>query len=315
MFPWFAFGHMIPYMNLSNELAKRGHKISFLFPKNVKIRLQKLSLYPNLITFYKLTIPHVDDLPYGAETTADVPTSLESLLATAFDVLYNEIIAFLQNLKPHFVFFDFGYWIPDLAREIGGIQFVKSPDKTTFMASTAAELVKPPPDYPSTTVVLRESEAKLLSFLFHEYAKGVTFYERVKKGMSGCDAIRPVLSKPKNEPLKEHGLSNWLEKFELGSVVFCAFGSQMILEKKQFQQLVLWFELTELPFLLVVKPPQGTNSVEEALLEGFKERVQEKGLILDCWVPQLEILCHKSVGCFVTHCGYVSMCVFCWVYD
>ncbi|KAG5613109.1 hypothetical protein H5410_024390 [Solanum commersonii] len=78
----------------------------------------------------------------------------------------------------------------------------------------------------------------------------------------------------------------------------------MILEKKQFQELVLRFELTELPFLLVVKPPQGANSVEEALPEGFKERVQEKGLILDCWVPQLEILSHKSVGCFVIHCGW-----------
>ena len=27
MFPWFAFGHMIPFFHLSNELAERGHKI------------------------------------------------------------------------------------------------------------------------------------------------------------------------------------------------------------------------------------------------------------------------------------------------
>ncbi|KAH0694382.1 hypothetical protein KY285_021479 [Solanum tuberosum] len=284
-----------------------------------------------------------------SETTSDIHRSLESLLATAFDELYDEIKFFLQNLKPHFVFFDFAYWIPDLALEIGGIKtlfyrvvcpavssatLIRSPDKAIFMASTAAELVKPPPGYPSTTVVLRECEAKLLSFVFHEYGKGVTFYERVKKGMTRCDAIAmktcreiegnfcdyistqfekpvlytgPVISEPKKEPLEEHGISNWLEKFEPRSVVFCAFGSQLILEKKQFQELVLGFELTELPFLLVVKPPQGTNSVEEALPEGFKERVQEKGLILDCWVPQLEILRHKSVGCFVTHCGYGSM--------
>ncbi|XP_049388517.1 UDP-glycosyltransferase 79B7-like, partial [Solanum stenotomum] len=185
MFPWLAFGHLIPYMNLSNELAKRGHKISFLLPKNAEIRLQKLNLYPNLIKLHKLTIPHVDGLPYGAETTADVHRSLESLLATA--------------------------------------------------------LVYPPP-------ILDQLD-------------------------------------------------------ELGS----DFGPFSLLEKKQFQQLVLGFELTELPFLLVVKPPEGTNSVEEALPEGFKQRVQEKGLILDCWVPQLEILRHKSVGCFVTHCGYGSM--------
>ncbi|KAH0694383.1 hypothetical protein KY285_021480 [Solanum tuberosum] len=86
-----------------------------------------------------------------------------------------------------------------------------------------------------------------------------------------------------------------------------AISDQLILEKEQFQQVVLGFELTELPFHLVVKPPKGTKSVEEALPQGFKERVQEKGMILDCWVPQLEILRHKSVGCFVTHCGYGSM--------
>ncbi|TMW81886.1 hypothetical protein EJD97_007485, partial [Solanum chilense] len=342
MFPWLAYGHLIPFMNLSNELAKRGHNITFLLPQNAETRLQKLNLYPNLIKFHKLTIPHVDGLPYGAETTADVPGPMETLLATAFDELYDEIKSILQNLKPHFVFFDFAYWIPDLAKEIGGIKTLiyllispaalcNSPDKATFMTSTAAELVKPPPGYPSTTVVLHESEAKLLSFVYHEYGKGITFQERLDKALTRCDVIAaktcreiegifceylanllekpviyagPVIPEPKKE---QHELSNWLEKFEPGSVVFCAFGSQMILEKTQFQELVLGFELTELPFLLVVKTPQGTNSVEEALPEGFKQRVQEKGLILDCWVPQLEILRHKSVGCFVTHCGYGSM--------
>ncbi|PHU18882.1 UDP-glycosyltransferase 79B2 [Capsicum chinense] len=190
------------------------------------------------------------------------------------------------------------------------------------------------PGYPSTTVVLRECEAKLLQFLFDEYGKGVTFLERMQKSRAGCDTIalkkcrevegtfgdfaakqleKPilytgaVLPELKNEPLEEHGLSNRLEKFEPGSVVFCALGSQTILQNKQFQELVLGLELTELPFLLAVKPPEETNSIEEALPEGFKQRVKEKGLILDCWVPQLKILSHKSVGCFVSHCGYGSM--------
>lgn len=162
MFPWFAFGHLIPYMNLSNELAKRGHKISFLLPKNAKARLEKLNLYPHLIKFHKLRIPHVDGLPYGAETTADVPGHLESLLATAMDELQDEIKSFLQNLKPHFVFFDFAYWIPDLALQIGGIKTLVyllvspalssiTPDKATFMASTAAQIAKPPPGHPSSS--------------------------------------------------------------------------------------------------------------------------------------------------------------------
>ncbi|MCD7463745.1 UDP-glycosyltransferase [Datura stramonium] len=86
----------------------------------------------------------------------------------------------------------------------------------------------------------------------------------------------PVLPEPKKEPLEEHGLSNWLEKFEPGSVVFCGFGSQLFLEKKQFQELVLGLELTGLPFLLAVKPPEGTNSTEEALPEGFKKGLKKR---------------------------------------
>ncbi|XP_015071622.1 UDP-glycosyltransferase 79B6-like isoform X1 [Solanum pennellii] len=349
MFPWLALGHIIPFLNLSNELAKKGHKISFLLPKNAQIKLQNLNLYPNLITFHTLKIPHIHGLPYGAETTADVPRSLETLLATAMDELYDEIKSFLQNLKPHFVFFDFAHWVTEIAVEIGdinticykltspatsAISLIRPPEKSVFMASNAAEKVRPPPGYPSTTVVLHEHEAKLLEFLFQEYGKGVTIYERLTKGMTLCDAIAlktcreiegtfgdyiatqfkkpvlytgPVLPDPEKGPLEEHGLSNWLEKFEPGSVVFCAFGSQLILEKKQFQELVLGLELTGLPFLVVLKPPEGANSVEEALPEGFKERVQEKGLVLACWVPQLKILTHKSVGCFVSHCGYGSM--------
>ncbi|KAH0692534.1 hypothetical protein KY285_019631 [Solanum tuberosum] len=206
MFPWLALGHIIPFLNLSNELAKKGHKISFLLPKNAQIKLQNLNLYPNLITFHTLKIPHVHGLPYGAETTADVPRSLESLLATAMDELYDEIKSFLQNLKPHFVFFDFAHWVTEIALEIGGVKticyklaspatsaisLIRSPEKSVFLASTAAE--KQPVLY-----------------------------------------TRPFLPEPEKRHLEEHQLSSWLEKFEPGSVVFCTFGSQLKLVKRQF---------------------------------------------------------------------------------
>uniref|UniRef100_A0A0V0I132 Putative ovule protein n=1 Tax=Solanum chacoense TaxID=4108 RepID=A0A0V0I132_SOLCH len=88
------------------------------------------------------------------------------------DELYDEIKSFLQNLKPHFVFFDFTDWVTEIATEIGGIKtlcykltsptksavsLIRSPEKSVFMASTAAKKVRPPPGYPS---------APLLSFLF-----------------------------------------------------------------------------------------------------------------------------------------------------
>ncbi|KAF3619051.1 hypothetical protein FXO37_33913 [Capsicum annuum] len=41
---------------------------------------------------------------YGAETTADVPRSLESLISITMDELYDELESFLENLKPPFYF-------------------------------------------------------------------------------------------------------------------------------------------------------------------------------------------------------------------
>ncbi|TKY66465.1 UDP-glycosyltransferase 79B10 [Spatholobus suberectus] len=59
MFPWFATGHMTPFLHLSNELAKRGHRVTFLLPQKAQLQLQHLNRYPHLITFHTLTIPHV----------------------------------------------------------------------------------------------------------------------------------------------------------------------------------------------------------------------------------------------------------------
>ena len=84
-------------------------------------------------------------------------------------------------------------------------------------------------------------------------------------------------------------------------------GSQIILDKDQFQELVLGFELTGLPFVVALKAPVGCETVEEALPEGFEERVEGRGVVYGGWVQQPLILSHSSVGCFVNHCGFGSM--------
>lgn len=92
-----------------------------------------------------------------------------------------------------------------------------------------------------------------------------------------------------------------------GTVVFCAFGSQLILEKQQFQELVMGFELTGLPFLIALKPPLGCTTIEEALPEGCEERIRGRGIVHGGMVQQPLILNHPSIGCFVSHCGFGSM--------
>ena len=116
----------------------------------------------------------------------------------------------------------------------------------------------------------------------------------------------PVLPKPSPEPLEDLW-AQWLGGFGSGSVIFCAFGSENIMVQDQFQELLLGIELTGLPFIAVLKQPPGTATVEEALPEGFQDRVGGRGMIYGGWMPQPSILRHPSVGCFVTHGGYGSM--------
>ncbi|KAI3427578.1 uncharacterized protein J3R85_009415 [Psidium guajava] len=347
MFPWFAVGHMTPFLHLSNELAKRGHKISFLLPRKALILLEDLNLHPDLITFHPVTVPSVAALPPGTETASEIPISDTPSLAAAMDLTRPQLEVSLQAMRPDFVFYDTAYWIPQVARPLGirtvcynvvsaaaiAIVLVPAREVTLGKPLTEEELAKPPEGYPSETVVLRGSEARSLMFVSLPFGDNITFHGRTTTAMRECDAIAmrtcreierdlctyissqyskpvfltgPVLPEPATKTLDEKW-AKWLGRFKPGSVVFCAFGSQHVLEKGQFQELLLGFESTGLPFLVALRPPIGTNSVEEAFPEGFEERVRGRGAVHGGWVQQPLILSHPSVGCFVSHCGFGSM--------
>ncbi|PPS16424.1 hypothetical protein GOBAR_AA04126 [Gossypium barbadense] len=312
MFPWVAYGHFIPFLHLSNKLAHNGHKISFILPKGVQPKLENRNQYPNLIQFVPLVIPHVDGLPPGAETTSVVPLNQQKYLAFAVDQTRDQVEGILGALKPDMVFYDF--WT--LTKEM-----------------TVEEVTKLPPDYPSSTVKFKAEEAAALLFEAEDFRSGLSFGERIRTAVSGSDAIAfrtcretegpfcdyvargygkpvllsgPCLPETKTQQLDEKWVS-WLSQFEPGSVVFCSLGSQSVLQKDEFQELVLGFELCGLPFLVALKPPQGCSTVEEALPEGFQDRVGGRGLVYGGWVPQEQLLHHPNIGCFVNHCGYGTM--------
>lgn len=203
MFPWFAFGHLTPFLHLSNELALRGHKISFLLPKKAQIQLQNANLHPNLITFYALSVPQVEGLPPGAETASEIPIFLTSRLAAAMDLTRDQVKETIHGLNPDFVFYDTAHWIPDLASEFGfktvcynvvcaasiAIALVPARKGLEDGSVSGEELMEPPAGYPSDTVVLRKHEARSLSFISTEFGDGITFYERITTAMRNCNAI------------------------------------------------------------------------------------------------------------------------------
>ncbi|XP_050230241.1 UDP-glycosyltransferase 83A1-like [Mercurialis annua] len=96
---------------------------------------------------------------------------------------------------------------------------------------------------------------------------------------------------------------NWLDKQPPKSVIYVAFGSTTIFTKTQFQELALGLELTNKPFLWVVRPDTVTDNISYP--EGFQERVKN-GKIVN-WAPQKQVLSHSAVACFLSHCGWNSV--------
>ncbi|CAN6850542.1 unnamed protein product [Brassica oleracea] len=334
MFPWFAFGHMIPYLHLANKLAEKGHRVTFLLPKKAQKQLEYHNLFPDNILFHPLTIPPVDGLPAGAETASDISISWGNFLFAAMDLTRDQVTATVHALRPDLILFDFAYWVPEMAKE----HRVKSVVYNVVSATTIAhnqvpgsELGVPPPGYPSAKVVYRAHDAHALSSLSIYYER---LYHRITTGLMSCDIIsmrtceevegefcdyiarqyqrKVLLTGPmlpeldKSKPLEDQW-SSWLTGFRQGSVVFCALGSQITLEKDQLQELCLGMELTGLPFLVAVTPPKGAKTIQEALPEGFEERVKDRGVVWGEWVQQPLKLAHPSVGCFVSHCGFGFM--------
>ncbi|WZZ31973.1 hypothetical protein YC2023_015374 [Brassica napus] len=117
MFPWFAFGHMIPYLHLANKLAEKGHRVTFLLPKKAQKQSEHHNLFSDNILFHLLTIPPVAGLPAGAETASDIPISLGNFLFAAMDLTRDQVTAAVHALRPDLILFDFAYWVPEMARE------------------------------------------------------------------------------------------------------------------------------------------------------------------------------------------------------
>ncbi|KAJ0100332.1 hypothetical protein Patl1_21705 [Pistacia atlantica] len=96
----------------------------------------------------------------------------------------------------------------------------------------------------------------------------------------------------------------WLDQQEPKSVIYVAFGSLTVFNKIQFQELALGLELTNRPFLWVVRP-DITEDANQAYPDGFQARVASRGRVVD-WAPQQKILSHPSIACFFSHCGWNS---------
>ncbi|CAN1151654.1 UDP-glycosyltransferase 89B2 [Linum perenne] len=96
----------------------------------------------------------------------------------------------------------------------------------------------------------------------------------------------------------------WLDSRPDRSVVYVCFGSRASLTAEQLKPLAAALAKTGgVSFVWCYR--ESANGGGGALLpEDFDIRVEGRGMVIRGWAPQVEILRHKAVGAFLTHCGW-----------
>ncbi|KAK4266595.1 hypothetical protein QN277_027490 [Acacia crassicarpa] len=128
---------------------------------------------------------------------------------------------------------------------------------------------------------------------------------RVVRGTFRTIAIGPfvpsiLLDRENNSSDTRNDNMEWLSTKTESSVIYISFGSLSVLSKRQMEEMARGLIDSGRPFLWSIREEKEQEKVGE-----YREEMEEKGRIVK-WCKQVEILSHKSVGCFVSHCGWNS---------
>ncbi|KMS97086.1 hypothetical protein BVRB_7g178680 [Beta vulgaris subsp. vulgaris] len=204
IFPWFAYGHINPFIQLSNKLSSHNIQISFFsIPGNIR-RIESslnLSASNQLIS---LTIPPIVGLSPNFDSSSDLTSQTAELLKVALDQMQPQVKTLLSQLKPHIILFDFAhYWLPSLASELS----VKAVNFSVFSAVANSyltipsrmidpnippaleDLMKPPQEYPETSITaMKTFQARDFMYLYKSFNGGPPAFERIMGFINTCDA-------------------------------------------------------------------------------------------------------------------------------
>lgn len=108
----------------------------------------------------------------------------------------------------------------------------------------------------------------------------------------------------------------WLDGQPMKSVVFVSFGSRTAISREQIKELADGLLRSDCRFIWVVKEKkvdrQDDKVLDELVGEEFIMKAKDKGLVVNQWVNQEQILSHPAVGGFVSHCGWNSVTEAAW---
>ena len=97
----------------------------------------------------------------------------------------------------------------------------------------------------------------------------------------------------------------WLDIQKPNSVIYVNFGSTMVLTPQEVVELGWGLANSNRPVLWVIRRDLIIGE-SACLSDEFLAEIKERSMIIS-WCPQEDVLNHRSIGGFLTHCGWNSM--------
>lgn len=330
-----AHGHMNPMLRLGKRLVSKGINVTFAVNEYGR------DLIVNSPAFAGIHLEFYSD---GLSLDADRKTSMDLFMESICKYGPVSISALIQTIGVEkfscIINNPFVPWVADVAAELEipcamlwiqpcmlyAIYYRFYNNLNLFPTSTNPNMSVELPGFPLLasedlpSFILPSNTSgpfpKLLAELFQNMNKikwvlGNSFYELEKDiidSMKNVHPIRPVgplvpstlLLGENDQNLHKDKCIEWLDHQKNSSVIYISFGTIIEFSTKEMEVVAKCLKKTKLKFLWAVK--KG----EELLPLGFPEEIKDQGLIVK-WSPQVEVLGHPSVACFLTHCGWNSL--------
>ncbi|KAK4395598.1 UDP-glycosyltransferase 91A1 [Sesamum angolense] len=205
VFPWLAFGHIIPYLELSSTLLKRVTESHSFPPQETSIASQNcLRIYLS-IALVKIRCQE----PLSSRKMQKPPwTSMADkwTFKKAFDGLEAGLTCFLEDSRPDWIIYDFAaHWLPPVAARLGisraffliiNAWFLAFYGAADTLISGSDYRTKPedftvPPKWVKfeTKVAYRRFEAEWSYKASQANDSGFSDFYRMGKAIIGCEAI------------------------------------------------------------------------------------------------------------------------------
>ncbi|WOL15785.1 hypothetical protein Cni_G24566 [Canna indica] len=328
LLPYPGRGHINPMLCLARRLAARGLLITVVLTEEWLSLLSRPPLPPAVRL---RAIPDV--VPSERARGADFASFIQAVLTR----MGGPVAALLEELDPPpdaIVADAMLPWAAAVARRMSVPVAVFFPQAATVFsalqeAKTLAAL-RPQTDQIGDgdnyflRYIPRPASNHLADFITHSNGEGmlqafiegiswftsaqyVLFNSFSKLENRALDKLRSKLSVPfysigplvpdtlaDEDATDNHSCYKWLDSQPKTSVLYVSLSSFLPFSNEEIKEIAVGLRLSRYPFLWAVRDSMH-----------IQELIGEKGMVVP-WCDQARVLCHPSVGGFLTHCGWNS---------